>query len=144
MGDEKWIFGLPFPPRQLSPNARIHWGRKSSVAKKYRYDCCLRAKVAIQENRWRTDALQKLVQETGETIHLFLDIYPPDRRGRDDDNIIAAFKAGRDGLADAMGIDDKHFRIHPLVHRDEPVKGGKIRVTVARGKAAAKHLAYQQ
>ena len=34
-------------------------------------------------------------------VHLWVDFYPPDKRRRDDDNVIAAFKAGRDGLADA-------------------------------------------
>ena len=38
-----------------------------------------------------------------------------DRRARDDDNIIASFKAGRDGMAQALGIDDKRFICHPFV-----------------------------
>ncbi len=29
--------------------------------------------------------------------------------------MIAAFKSGRDGLADALGVDDKLFRMHPEV-----------------------------
>lgn len=32
------------------------------------------------------------------------------------DKLAAAFKAGRDGLADALGIDDARFRIHPYLH----------------------------
>lgn len=41
--------------------------------------------------------------------------YPPDRRYRDDDNMISAFKHGRDGVALALGVDDRRFRIHPEV-----------------------------
>jgi crossover junction endodeoxyribonuclease RusA len=49
------------------------------------------------------------------TLALWLDFYPPDRRARDDDNIIAAFKAGRDGMAEALGINDRRFRVFPFV-----------------------------
>lgn len=48
-------------------------------------------------------------------IALWLDFYPPDRRARDDDNMIASFKAGRDGIALALGINDKRFITHPMV-----------------------------
>lgn len=41
---------------------------------------------------------------------LFMLVFsPPDKRHRDDDNLIAMFKSGRDGIADAIGIDDVHF-----------------------------------
>lgn len=46
------------------------------------------------------------------TIHVWLTFVPPDRRKRDDDNMIAAFKPGRDGMADALGVDDSRFRLH--------------------------------
>ncbi len=63
-------------------------------------------------------------------IHLWIDFYPPDRRHRDDDNMIAAFKSGRDGLADALKVNDKRFRSHPYV-RDEI--GGMVRVRFSPG-----------
>ena len=53
--------------------------------------------------------------ETEGRLHLWIDFYPPDRRARDDDNMIASFKSGRDGIADALGIDDKRFICHPFV-----------------------------
>ena len=49
---------------------------------------------------------------------------PPDRRKRDRDNMIAAFKAGQDGLADALGIDDAI--LVPTYDTGEPVKGGRV------------------
>lgn len=58
-------------------------------------------------------------------IALWLTFYPPDRRSRDDDNLIASFKAGRDGLALALGIDDKRFVTFPFVHTQT---GGMIKV----------------
>jgi len=74
--------------------------------------------------------LRDLVAAGGQ-IHVFLDFCPPNRRARDDDNIVAAFKAGRDGLADALGIDDANFRTHPFLKTEEIVKPtGEVRVVV--------------
>lgn len=87
---------LPWPPKALSPNARVHWSVKAKAAKAYRHACFVLAKEA------------KLKASPGR-VSLSLKFYPPDRRARDDDNIIAAFKSGRDGLADALGINDKDF-----------------------------------
>jgi hypothetical protein len=42
-------------------------------------------------------------------LELSLNFYPRDRRKRDDDNLIASFKSGRDGIADALGVDDVNF-----------------------------------
>ncbi len=110
---------LPWPPKQLSPNAREHWSVKAKYAKAYRMTCfalCIEAK------------LQK--PETAGRLHLWVDFFPPDRRGRDDDNMVAAFKAGRDGIADALGIDDKRFICHPFVS-DEI--GGMVKISVTSG-----------
>lgn len=130
--NEHWTVDLPYPPKQLSPNARLHWAPKSRKAKQYRQQCWALTLETIQAKGWNVFALRKLVEE-GQEIHLVIDIYPPDRRGRDDDNIIASFKSGRDGIADALKIDDKHFRIHPEVHRELPVKDGRVTVGIALG-----------
>lgn len=110
---------LPWPPKDLSPNSRIHWSRRSKAAKAYRRAChVLTLEAGIRGVDWTGD------------IHLWIDFYPPDRRHRDDDNMIAAFKAGRDGMADAMGLDDKRFRIHPYV-KDEI--GGMVKIRITPG-----------
>jgi crossover junction endodeoxyribonuclease RusA len=109
---------LPWPAKELSPNARMHWAQKAKFAKAYRMACftlCLQAKLAKPETEGR--------------LHLWLDFYPPDRRHRDDDNMIASFKAGRDGIADALGVDDKRFVCHPFVS-DQIGGMVKVRVTV--------------
>jgi len=107
---------LPWPSKDLSPNARVHWTRRSKVAKAYRMACftlCLEGKLTKPKTAGR--------------LHLWIDFYPPDRRHRDDDNMIAAFKSGRDGIADALGIDDKRFVCHPCV-KDQI--GGMVRVRI--------------
>lgn len=105
---------LPWPPKELSPNARVHWSKKIKAAKRYRADCYLLTKASA------------LSVPEGDII-LSLEFVPPDRRARDDDNCVAAFKAGRDGIAEALGIDDSRFRTL-LSMSEEPVKHGRVRV----------------
>lgn len=107
---------LPWPPRELSPNGRVHWAKKSKAAKQYRMTCRLLCMAA------------GLVAPAG-AVRLLIEFVPPDARRRDDDNCLAAFKAGRDGLADALGIDDSRF-VTQLRLSDDTVKGGAVRVRI--------------
>lgn len=109
---------LPWPPSVLLPNKRVHWAVRARAAKQYRKACWALAKEA------------GIVAPDSERIHLFVDFVPPDRRRRDDDNMVAAFKAGRDGLADALGVDDSRFKVHPYV-ADEI--GGMVRIRLTAG-----------
>lgn len=113
---------LPWPPKVLSPNARAHWRAKSKAAKDYRYRCFLEAKLA------------KLRAPAGRVL-LMLEFMPPNRQRRDDDNLVAAFKSGRDGLADALGIDDSRF-VTLVQLSDEIWPGGAVRVTLSAFEAA--------
>jgi crossover junction endodeoxyribonuclease RusA len=110
---------LPWPPRELSPNARVHWAVKSKAAKSYRTLGSYAALLADAKVTW--DGV----------IHAFITFYPPDKRQRDDDNLIASFKSARDGIADALGVDDKRFRIHPYVS-EEVRKGGVVEVVLTK------------
>lgn len=113
---------LPWMPKELSPNARLHWSKKSKAAKAYRMACfALTLEAGIRGVDWDGD------------IHAWIDFYPPDKRHRDDDNCIAAFKAGRDGIADAMSVNDKRFRVHPYVKEQI---GGYVKVRFTRGPTA--------
>lgn len=96
---------LPWPPKDLSPNARAHWTQRSKAAKAYREACYWETKRLLAAGGW------KELPEEG-ALHLWVDFYPPDRRQRDDDNMMASFKSGRDGIAQALGINDKRFRSH--------------------------------
>lgn len=114
---------LPWPPAACSPNARGHWSKKSRAARQYRAACHL---LALQA---------KLKAPDGRAL-LILEFVPPDKRRRDDDNLLAMFKAGRDGLADALGIDDNVFATQIRVS-DETIKGGAVRVRIEALKEAA-------
>ena len=112
---------LPWPPKELSPNARIHWAKKAKITKAYR-------------NMARVLTMQAGIVAPAEgRILLVLEFVPPNRRHRDDDGCLASFKAGRDGIADALGIDDKRFVTQFSLSADV-VKGGCVLVRV--GEAA--------
>jgi hypothetical protein len=118
VGDNQ--INLPWPNKLLSPNARIHWAKKAKAAKAAKqvgHLCALESKVAID---WEGE------------IHLWITFYPPDRRARDDDNLIASFKNYRDGIAQALGVDDKRFRTHPWLS-DQPIKNGVVIVKITQG-----------
>lgn len=101
---------LPFPPVELSPNWRGHWSDKSPVTKTYRRLCwalALEAKLKVPD----------YAQADG-PIFVQIDFFPPSRASRDDDNVPASFKAGRDGIADALRTDDARFRTTPILHTE--------------------------
>lgn len=105
---------LPWPARELSPNARTHHMAKAKASKKYRYECAVISRVAKQASACQLAELQEHI-EAGVFFAMWIDFFPPDRRHRDDDNLIASFKSCRDGLADALGINDKRFRMMPFL-----------------------------
>lgn len=85
---------LPLPSRFLSPNGRAHVYTKAKWTKKAREHAYLTTKAALR-GRQAPDFRLYTVAFSFAT-----------RRRRDDDNLIASCKAYRDGIADALGIDD--------------------------------------
>jgi len=106
---------LPWPPAKLSPNARVHWADKARAAKAYREECgwLFRQTFPLLTGAPTYCPAQALLVDG--RLPMWIDFYPPDRRRRDDDNCLAMFKSGRDGLADAMAIDDRVFISRPCV-----------------------------
>lgn len=107
---------LPWPPKELSPNARLHWRAVSKAKKAYKAECA-----------W--SLFQTPVPElpTGR-IPIVITISPPDNRRRDRDNLQSALKYGIDQLALHWGVDDYLF--DPSYHFAEPVKGGRVVVRI--------------
>lgn len=87
---------LPWPPKEVSPNARSRTYHKAARFKKAYRETCGKEAIAWGANRMKFDG----------KVYVQIEFYPPDRRRRDDDNMIGAFKAGRDGIADVIGVDD--------------------------------------
>jgi len=111
---------FPWPPSALLPNNRNgrHWGATHKPKAIYRDACYLLTKEAIHG---RSVALP-------DTIRPHIQFYPPDKRRRDDDGMVGAFKNGRDGMALALGVDDSRFRC--VYEICDPVPGGKITVNI--------------
>jgi crossover junction endodeoxyribonuclease RusA len=110
-------FDCPWPNRNLNPNVKVHWAVKAKFAKKHKQDCfslCKQARITADGNG---------------KIDVFISFYPPDRRVRDLDNIIASMKYALDGIALALGVNDSRFRLHTELH-DEVVKFGLVRIKI--------------
>lgn len=110
------IIELPWPPKELNPNKRMHWRKRNDVKVVYRDACHV---LAYNAN---------LSLPAEGPIPITIDFYPPDRRHRDADNMVSAFKAGQDGLANGLGVNDRRFQ--PVYRFNEPVKGGRVVVTL--------------
>ncbi|MFZ5565996.1 MAG: hypothetical protein ACOY95_03235 [Pseudomonadota bacterium] len=108
---------LPWPAKELSPNARVHWAVLARAKKSYRVACFALARQA------------RITQPGLGNIRIEMTFYPPTRRARDDDNLIASMKAGLDGLADAMGVNDKRFKIKPPKVSEQ--LGGMVKVQIS-------------
>lgn len=106
---------LPWPPKECSPNhrSRSHWPKTRALAK---------------SKEWAIWAAHGTKPPHERPIELVLTFHPPSRRRHDRDNLLASAKGLLDGMAVAWGVDDVHFR--PTVAIGEPVKGGKIIVTL--------------
>lgn len=110
---------LPWPERSLHPNARVHWSKKAAIAKVARGEAYW---TSVQKG-WRY-----LTVPPG-PIHVWIDGYPKDRRARDADGLLSAMKPALDGIADALGVNDRRFVPHPRIW-DEVRKGGEVRVRI--------------
>ena len=109
---------LPWPPKELSPNARVHWSKLAKAKKAYRAECAYQA------------MYQGARGVKAEKLHVSLVFYPPTRRAFDLDNALARMKSGLDGLAGVLGVDDKHWSLS-IAKADQV--GGMVKVEVRHG-----------
>ena len=109
---------LPWPPRTLSPNGRPHWRtlrKAQKVAKDYAF--------------WATKEAAVGICAGDAPILISLVFHPKTAMRPDADNAVASMKASLDGIAAALGVNDRSFRLaEPIIA--EPVKGGKVLVTI--------------
>ena len=113
------LIRCPWPARELSPNARCHHMVKHRAVKAYRHTCWgLAMEQSAHLRQWPAEG----------KITLKLTFHPPTANYPDDDNTEASFKAGRDGIAQAMGVDDARFEVTRAM--GDKVKGGCVMVEV--------------
>ncbi|MDZ4250935.1 MAG: hypothetical protein U0990_12740 [Candidatus Nanopelagicales bacterium] len=94
------IFTLPFPPRELSPNARPHYMKRSRILGDYKNYCQILALKARRE-----------AEAQGQTFPLdpvdcYLTFVLGSKRRRDTDNLVAQFKGGIDAIVRARILTD--------------------------------------
>lgn len=111
---------LPWPSPALSPNSRTHWRARVKAMKADK----LLASIHVRNSGW--------IAPPWDRIHLWINFYPPTKRLPDDDNMLARCKGYRDGIAEALGIDDRVFVSHPYVH-DEVRKHGEVHISITAG-----------
>lgn len=116
----KKVIVLDFPPKDLFPNRSSgkHWGSLYKLKSDYRESSTWLARSQLGD--WK---------HNGNPIVLTLAFHMPDKRWRDADNCLAAAKAGIDGLADAIMVNDRIF--NPIiVQRILGEKPGKLIITL--------------
>lgn len=111
---------LPWPDRALQSNSRAHYMVKYRANSKARYDAFWAGKQADLPC-WPN-------------AQIFIEYYPPSYRG-DIHNVASALKGQIDGIADAMGCDDKGFVVdYPTVWAGK-VPGGEVVYRISEGRA---------
>ena len=93
------------PDRDLSPNGRVHWARKARAVKAARqaaYYATLHDAGGTVDPRLTTATEILLVWSVQ---------WEPRRKTMDMDNLVACLIPFQNGIADAIGVDDKRFRI---------------------------------
>lgn len=98
---------LPWPVAALSPNSRDKWAgiraRKSARAYAWGMAKAAMGPLGIRAGSWVGPVSVQY------TFHPAMD------RSRDDDNFAARMKAARDGMADALGVNDCGFVTQPVI-----------------------------
>lgn len=108
---------LPYPSPNLSPNARVHWAKKAKSAK-----------LAREAGRMATLAARPSDYGGEYPIAMRIIAYPPDKRRRDADNLLASLKSSLDGIADALKVDDSRFA--PVFNFAEPDGDPRVEVLI--------------
>ncbi len=106
-----------WPDKELSPNARLHHMQLARAKAKYRAACA-----------WDCKA-QGIRTMDADSLHVALTFHPPTRRRFDLDNLLSRMKAGLDGLADVIGVDDSKWSIS--IKRGDPTPGGCVFVELS-------------
>lgn len=109
------IITLPFPPASLSGHNTGHWKAKSAIVRKHRewaYLATLEAAIPVPDEG---------------DIPIRITFVPPDNRS-DRTNLPNRLKASIDGIADALGVNDRRFL--PSYHFAPPEKPGKVVVEI--------------
>jgi crossover junction endodeoxyribonuclease RusA len=120
---------LPWPSAKLSPNARLHWGQRSTVVRNHR---ALAKLLAFEAGASKMTKWVAKKESADLRINVQVEFIPPAKYRYDEDGLMSRMKAYLDGIADALGADDYRFQHNrPVVSVDEAKKPGMVRVTLS-------------
>lgn len=123
----KLVITLPWPSADLSPNARLHWAKLGAAKRKARDDAFWMTRSAMGAQLG--PAVTSLSHDGKSDVLLHQTAHAPDARSRDRDNLDSRLKAARDGIAQALQVNDRFFR--PLgIEWGEPKRGGEVVITI--------------
>lgn len=110
------MIAISYPAKALWPNGRAHWAAKAREAKKLK-----------REAYYATKAASIKLGDAPIPIHITVH---PKRTGPapDRDNCIAAAKNALDGIADALGVNDKYFAAPTVSISDQ--RTGQFVITI--------------
>lgn len=112
---EPLVIDLPYPAKELSPNARVHPMTFARFKKKAKQDAFWATKTVIPISGW---------QFPDGRIPLRMTFHPVQgKAAKDVDNYVASEKARIDGVAEALKVDDKLFDVIPVLGDPKP-RGG--------------------
>ena len=120
---------VPWPPRELFPNARVHHMTLHRARKPYRAAAQHLAQEALRNHGLPGG---EATWPGKDRIPITVTVFPPHNR-HDDDNRYAATKAARDGIADGLEVNDRRFKVE--FRTGGILRGGAVVVDVAVGAA---------
>jgi crossover junction endodeoxyribonuclease RusA len=111
---------LSYPASELMQNrsAGQHWSFSHAAKVAQKDEAYLLTRQAIVSSGFEA--------KDGATYRIEMEFCPPDKRVRDVSNLHAAMKAALDGIAKAMGVDDKTFKQHTQTEGQVHVRGRVI------------------
>jgi hypothetical protein len=119
-GGDSIVIELGWPAKELWPNGS--YGNRYAIARA--------RKAAREEAFWATKYVKPLSwKHGGQPIAIHIIGHTKTANAVDAQNLIIGLKAHFDGIADALGVNDKHFAA-PTVSFAEPVKGGRVEIEV--------------
>jgi len=108
------IVDLGWPPRELHPNARVHWTKRHKLTRACR-----------EAAHWVANSIGPI---DADALNVTITFHEPDKRRRDMDGMLSNVKAYCDGIADAIEVDDSKWSL--TIRRGEIVKGGNVRFEI--------------
>lgn len=100
---------LTIPDRCLSPNARAHWAVRSKAAKRLHAVAFCETMDVLHDLTIQGGTITRCDFRSAEPIGVRCRWSFRDRRRRDADNLLASLKHAFDGIAEALGVDDRLF-----------------------------------